>query len=579
MSYKKKYEEWLNSSIIDEATKLELKALEGNEKEIEERFYKDLEFGTGGLRGVLGAGTNRMNIYTVSKATQGLANYILKQGQESAKKGVAIAFDSRRMSPEFADISARVLAANGIKAFVFESLRPVPLLSFALRQKGCIAGIVITASHNPPEYNGYKAYWEDGAQVAYPRDEEIIVEVNAVEDFSQVKSLDKQAAQEAGLYEIMGAEIDDLYIEELKKLVLNNDTIKKEADDFTIVYTPLHGSGNIPVRRILKEIGFNKVEVVKEQELPDGNFPTVSYPNPEDIKAFALALELGKEKNADIIMATDPDADRLGILVKNQAGEYIPLTGNMMGILLTEYILNNKKAQGILPKNGIVIETIVSTKMVEAIARHYDVAVVETLTGFKFIGEKIKEYEKTGEYEYLYGFEESYGCLIGTHARDKDAIAATMMSCEMAAWYKEKGMTLYQGLMSLYDKYGYFKEDLESLTLKGLDGIEKINKILRELRNNPPKAFNDIAVIEARDYQNDTIIDLKTGATKKTGLISSNVLYYVLEDETWVCIRPSGTEPKVKFYFGVKGSSMENAEAKMQLVKKAMMDLVDKILA
>jgi len=362
MSYKKKYEEWLNSSIIDEATKLELKALEGNEKEIEERFYKDLEFGTGGLRGVLGAGTNRMNIYTVSKATQGLANYILKQGQESAKKGVAIAFDSRRMSPEFADISARVLAANGIKAFVFESLRPVPLLSFALRQKGCIAGIVITASHNPPEYNGYKAYWEDGAQVAYPRDEEIIVEVNAVEDFSQVKSLDKQAAQEAGLYEIMGAEIDDLYIEELKKLVLNNDTIKKEADDFTIVYTPLHGSGNIPVRRILKEIGFNKVEVVKEQELPDGNFPTVSYPNPEDIKAFALALELGKEKNADIIMATDPDADRLGILVKNQAGEYIPLTGNMMGILLTEYILNNKKAQGILPKNGIVIETIVYYK-------------------------------------------------------------------------------------------------------------------------------------------------------------------------------------------------------------------------
>lgn len=578
MNYMKQYEAWLNSDFIDAATKEELASLKGNDKEIQERFYKDLEFGTGGLRGVIGAGTNRMNIYTVRKATQGLANYILKEGESASKKGVAIAYDSRRMSPEFADEAALVLAANGVKAYVFESLRPTPELSFAVRHLGCIAGIVVTASHNPPEYNGYKAYWEDGAQVTSPRDVDIIAEVSKVEDYDQVKTMGKAEAISQGLYQVIGKDIDDLYLAELKKLIIDPEVIKEEADDFTIVYTPLHGTGNIPVRSILKEIGFKNVEVVKEQELPDGNFPTVGYPNPEDIKAFELAIKLGKEKNADVILATDPDADRLGVLARNSKGEYIPLTGNMIGILLLEYILRRKQEMGTLPQNGMVIETIVSTKMVKPIADYYNVGMTETLTGFKYIGEKIKEYELTGSNEYLFGFEESYGCLIGTHARDKDAIVATMGVCELAAYYKSKGITLYDALIALYEKFGYYKEGLESLTLKGIEGIEKINFILSTLREKPPVELNGVKVVEARDYEHDEIKDLISGSTKPTGLPKSNVLYYVLEDGSWLCIRPSGTEPKMKFYFGVNADTSELADTKLSGLSKALMNQIDQII-
>lgn len=574
MEYRENYQVWLDSDYFDAETKNELKAIVQDDKEIQERFYKDLEFGTGGLRGILGAGSNRMNIYTVRKATQGLANFILKDEEFKTKNSVAIAYDSRRMSPEFADEAARVLAANGIKAYVFESLRPTPELSFAVRTLNCISGIVITASHNPPEYNGYKAYWSDGAQVTSPKDEQIIDEVNLVSDYSTVKSMDKSAAMAAGLYEIIGAEIDEKYIAELKKLVIDPEMIKAEADDFSVVYTPLHGTGNIPVQTILKEIGFHKVAVVKEQQEPDSNFSTVSYPNPEDIKVFELAVKLGKEKNADIILATDPDADRLGVLARNSQGEYIALNGNMVGILVLDYILTRKKEMGTLPANGAVIETIVSTNMGQTVADYYGVELIEVLTGFKYIGEKIKEFEESASNTYLFGFEESYGCLIGTHARDKDAIVATMSVCEVAAYYKSKGITLYDGLIALYEKYGYYKESLESLTLKGIEGVAKINEILTQLRSNPPKEVNGVKVVEARDYEADTILNLTTGAVRPTGLPKSNVLYFDLEDGSWLCIRPSGTEPKVKFYFGVKGSSSEDADARILAFSSAMMQVI-----
>lgn len=578
MEYLKVYQEWLESDYFDSVTKKELLDIKEDNKEIQERFYKDLEFGTGGLRGILGAGTNRMNIYTVRKATQGLANYILKEGIDAAKRGVAIAYDSRRMSPEFANESALVLAANGIKAYVFESLRATPQLSFAIRHLGCIAGIVVTASHNPPEYNGFKVYWEDGAQVAFPKDEEIIKEVAKIKDYGNVKTVGKNQAIKEGNYTIIGKEVDDAYISELKKLVIDENVIKEQADDFTIIYTPLHGTGNIPVRRILNEVGFKNIEVVEEQEQPDGNFPTVEYPNPEDIKVFELAIKLGKEKNADIILATDPDADRLGVLAKNPEGKYVALTGNMIGVILLDYILMQKKKKNILPENGVVVESIVSTKMAGAIAKHFNIEIVETLTGFKYIGEKIKEYEASGEYEYLFGFEESYGFLIGTHARDKDAIVSTMVVCELAAYYKSKGLTLYEALLNLYKKYGYYKEDLRSLTLKGIEGIEKIQHILTELRNEPPMQLNNIKVIEARDYESQEIKNLLNGKIKSTGLPKSNVLFYVLEDESWICIRPSGTEPKIKFYFGVKGNSQEDADKKVNELSAFMMEKINSII-
>lgn len=567
MDYMKEFNNWLESNYFDEATKEELLKIKEDPKEIEDRFYKDLEFGTGGLRGIIGAGTNRINIYTVRKTTQGLANYIKMHGEEALKKGVAIAYDSRHMSPEFAEEAALVLNGNGIKSYLFESLRATPQLSFAVRELGCIAGIVITASHNPPEYNGYKVYWEDGAQVTSPKDVEIINEVKKVTSFEEVKVLDQSVAKEQQLFNLISESVDDRYIVELKKQIINPNLIKDIANDFTIVYTPLHGTGNIPVRRILEETGFKNVYVVPEQEMPDSNFTTVSYPNPEDIKAFELAIKLGKEKNADVILATDPDADRLGVLAKNKDGDYYPLTGNMIGVLLAEYIITQKKEKGSLPSNGVIIDTIVSTNMIKAIAKKNNVELLEVLTGFKYIGEKIKEFEETGSYEYLFGFEESYGYLVGTHARDKDAIVSTMLVCELAGYYKAKGLTLYEGLVELYEKYGYYKETLKSLTFKGVEGVEKIQSILTTLRKDAPTELAGLQVVEAIDYLNDA-----------TDLPKSNVLYFELENDTWFCVRPSGTEPKIKFYFGSKGNSLEDVNVKLEDFTTAVMSKVDEII-
>lgn len=567
MDYRKRYEEWLNNPYFDEVTRTELAALRDNENEIKERFYKDLEFGTGGLRGILGAGVNRMNLYTVRRATQGLANTIKKQGGES--RGVAIAYDSRRMSPEFAIDSALCLAANGIHAYMFGSLRPTPELSFALRSLGCIAGIVITASHNPAEYNGYKVYWEDGAQITYPKDVEIISEVNAITDFASAKTMSREDALAAGLLTIIGKDIDDQYIAELKKLVVN--PISEEGRQMKIVYTPLHGTGNLPVRRILGELGFNHVYIVPEQELPDSEFSTVGYPNPEDPKVFALAQKLAEEVGADLILATDPDADRLGVMVKDSKGEFVLFNGNMTGALIAEYEFSQKAEKGILPKNSALIKTIVTGNMSDLIAEHYNARLIEVLTGFKYIGEQIKIFEETGCNEYIFGYEESYGCLVGTHSRDKDAIVAVMCLCEAAAYYRSKGISLYDQMNRIYEKYGYFKEDLVSVTLKGIAGMEKIKEIMECFRMNPPKMAGDYKVLKVRDYRKDTITDMETGDVTPTGLPQSDVLYFELNDNAWCAIRPSGTEPKIKFYFGVKGASMEDAD---QRLKKLMSDKV-----
>lgn len=577
MGYKEMYESWLANPYFDEATKAELKGIAGNEKEIEDRFYMELEFGTAGLRGVIGAGTNRMNIYTVRKATQGLANYIKKVGGEN--RGVAIAYDSRRMSPEFSDEAALCLAANGIKAYVFESLRPTPELSYAVRKLNCIAGINITASHNPPEYNGYKVYWEDGAQITPPHDSGIMDEVKAVTDFDTVKTMSKEEAVKASLYETIGAKVDDAYIAELKKLVLHQDAIDEVKDQLKIVYTPLHGTGNIPVRRVLKELGFEHVYVVPEQEKPDGEFPTVSYPNPESEEAFVLGLAMAKEIDADLVLATDPDADRLGVYVKDsKTGEYHSLTGNMSGCLIGDYVIGQRKEKEGLPEDGAFIKSIVSTNMADAIAKYYGIQLVEVLTGFKFIGQKILEFEKTGKGTYLFGMEESYGCLTGTYARDKDAVVASMTLCEAAAYYKTKGKTLWDAMIDMYEKYGYYKDDVKAITLKGIEGLEKIQTILETLRADAPKEIGGYEVTAARDYKKDTIVDMKTGAVTSTGLPSSNVLYYELTDDAWVCVRPSGTEPKVKFYYGVKGSSLKDAEEKSEHLGKEVLDMIEKML-
>ena len=566
---KKNYEYWCTSPIFDDATKSELKSLEGNEDEIFDRFYRELEFGTGGLRGVIGAGTNRMNFYTVGKATQGLANFINKQG--AAAKGVAIAFDSRRMSPEFADTAACVLAANGIKAYIFDSLRPTPELSFALRTLGCTAGIVVTASHNPPEYNGYKVYWEDGAQITAPKDAQIIGEVNAIKDYAEIKKMTTEEAKAAGLYEVIGKEIDDKYMEALKKLVLHPEAIKQMASFLKIVYTPLHGTGNVPVRRVLKELGFEQVTVVPEQELPDGNFPTVSYPNPEDKKAFALALDLAKKIDADLVLATDPDADRLGVYAKDtKTGEYKVFTGNMSGMLICEYEMSQKKALGILPENGALVTTIVSSNMAQAVAKEYGMKFIECLTGFKYIGEQIKFFEQSGSNEYVFGFEESYGCLVGTHARDKDAVVAVMALCEAAAYYKTQGITLWDQMLNIYNKYGYYKEDLFTMTFKGADGAKKMQDMMDAYRKNTPKQVGAYKVLRLRDYKNDVITDLATGETIPTGLPKSNVLYFELENDAWFCVRPSGTEPKIKFYAGIKGNSLDDSAKKLDELMEAI---------
>ena len=569
MSYMDEFNFWLNDDYFDQATKDELLAIKDNQGEIEDRFYRELEFGTGGLRGVIGAGTNRMNIYTVRKASQGLANYIIKANGQ--KRGIAIAYDSRFMSPEFADEAALCMAANGIKAYVFDSLRPTPELSFALRTLGCISGIVITASHNPPEYNGYKVYWEDGAQITAPKDKEIIGEVQAVTDYHTVKTMDKQEAINAGLYEVIGKEIDDMYMAELKKQIIHPDVIKDVADDIKIVYTPLCGTGNVPVRRILSELGFKNVYVVPEQENPDPKFTTLEYPNPEDPKAFTYALKLAKEKNADIVLATDPDADRLGIYaLDTKSGEYKAFTGNMSGMLIAEYILRERTATGTMPENPALVTTIVTTNMTAPISKEYNVKLIEVLTGFKFIGEQIKFFEQTGSNNYVFGLEESYGCLAGTHSRDKDAVVAVMCLCEVAAWCKKNGMTLYDMMLDVYEKYGYYMETQYSITLKGIDGSKQIAAIMDKLRNNPPKKFGDLDVVSVRDYDNNKIVELATGKETETGLPKSNVLYFDLTNDSWCCARPSGTEPKIKFYMGVKGTSIADAEAKVAALTEAV---------
>ena len=569
MGYREIYEKWCTDDYFDEATKAELRVLEGDEKEIEDRFYRQLEFGTGGLRGVIGAGTNRMNIYTVRQATQGLANYIMEQqGQE---KGVAIAYDSRRMSPEFAKEAALCLNGNGIRTYLFESLRPTPELSFAVRQLGCISGIVITASHNPREYNGYKVYWEDGAQITPPHEKNILAKVAGVTEFSQVRTMSEEDAKEAGLFRVIGKEIDDLYMEQLKAQSIHPEMIPAAAKNIKIVYTPLHGTGNLPVRRVLKELGFEQVYVVPGQELPDGNFPTVSYPNPEDEKAWTLALDLAKEKDADIVLATDPDADRLGVYAKDtKTGEYVSFTGNMSGMLIAEYILRERTKTGAMPENPALVETIVTTDMAKAIAADYKVVLIEVLTGFKYIGEQIKMFEQSKSHHYVFGLEESYGCLAGTYARDKDACVAVMMLCEVAAYYKTQGKTLWDAMIDMYEKYGYYKEGLATLTLEGIDGAEKIQAMMNSQRENPPKEIGGLKVLAVRDYKAGTRRDMRTGEVTATGLPSSNVLYYELEDNAWCCVRPSGTEPKIKYYFGVKGSSLEDASEKLERLKKAM---------
>ena len=572
--YLVKYEKWLNDPCFDENTKKELEEIKGNDKEIEDRFYKDLEFGTAGLRGVIGAGTNRMNKYTVGKATQGLANFILKEGTQN--KGVAIAYDSRHMSKEFSEETALCLNANGIKTYVFESLRPVPELSFTVRKLGCTAGVMITASHNPPEYNGYKVYWDDGAQIVPPKDKQIIDEVNAITDFSTIKTMDKKEAVEKGLYVQIGKEVDDDFVNTLKSLVLIPDVIKKEQDNVTIVYTPLHGAGNVPVQRVIKELGFTHVYVVPEQEKPDGDFPTVSYPNPEDKKAFKLALELAEKVDADVVLATDPDSDRLGVYSKDENGEYVPYTGNMSAILIAEYELSQKKEKGLLPANGAIITTIVSSNMTKDLAKEYNLKMFETLTGFKWIGEKIRQFEENNNsYSYQFGFEESYGCLISPHARDKDGISAVMALCEATAYYKSKGITLWEQMINIYKKYGFYKEGQVSITLKGADGAEQIKAMMEKMRKNPPKKLGSYDVLEVRDYKEHTIV--KADGTKlETDLPTSNVLYYDLNDNSWCCVRPSGTEPKIKFYMGVKGKSMEEAEQKLEELTEAMKEYSNK---
>ena len=572
MDYLKEYQRWCTDEAFDEETKNELNAIKDNEKEIEDRFYKELEFGTAGLRGVIGAGTNRMNIYTVGKATQGLANYIIKKQGED--RGVVISYDSRHMSPEFSKEAALILNANGIKTYLFDELRPVPELSFAVRQLHCIAGIMITASHNPPKYNGYKVYWEDGAQIVPPVDKGIIEEVNKITDYSTIKKISQEEAEGKKLFNMVGKEIDEQYMETLEKLVLNPEVIKNEKD-LKIVYTPLHGTGNKPVRTILNRLGFENVYVVKEQELPDGDFPTVDYPNPEDPKAFRLALELAKEKDADIVLATDPDADRLGVYAKDsKTGEYKSFTGNMSGLLIAEYELSQKQERNIIPKDGVLIKTIVSSNLADSIARNYNIKLIEVLTGFKYIGEQMKIFEETGSGTYLFGFEESYGCLIGTHARDKDGIAAVMALCEAAAYYKNKGLTLWDQMINIYEKYGYFKEDLLSLTLEGADGAKQIKEMMEKLRNNVPNRIGNYAVKKFRDYKVGKIVDMDTKEEKATELPISNVLYFDLENDSWVCVRPSGTEPKIKFYVGIKGSNMQDAESKVKELKEDIQKII-----
>ena len=573
-NYLEEYKKWCESPDFDEETKKELSEIKDNEKEIEDRFYKELEFGTAGLRGVIGAGTNRMNKYTVGKATQGLANYIKEQGTQD--KGVAISYDSRRMSKEFSLQTALILNANGIKTYLFENLRPVPELSFAVRELKCTAGVMITASHNPPKYNGYKVYWDDGAQIVAPRDKDIIAKVRAVAEYSEIKEISKEEAIEKGLFNIVGTEMDDKYINTLKSLILNPEIVKEQGKKLKVVYTPLHGTGNTVAERLLKEIGIQNLYVVPEQKEPDGNFPTVDYPNPEDKKAFKLALELAKKVDADVVLATDPDADRLGIYAKDtKTGEYMTYTGNMSALLIAEYRISQMKEKGMLPEKGMFITTIVSSDLAKAIASNYGLECFEVLTGFKNIGAIMKrEEEKTDGDKYVFGFEESYGCLIGDYARDKDGIAAVMALCEAACYYRTNNETLWDQMNNIYKKYGFYKEDQVSIVLEGAEGAEKIKEMMTEMRNKDVENIGNYRVLTFKDVDNDYVKDMTTGAESKTGLPKSNVLYYQLENNAWCCVRPSGTEPKIKLYFGVKGKDEEDAINSLETLKDAMVKLV-----
>lgn len=572
MNYLEEYKKWCESDEFDEETKQELLSIKDDEKEIEDRFYKELEFGTAGLRGVIGAGTNRMNKYTVGKATQGLANYIVEKGVQD--KGVAISYDSRRMSKEFSLQTALILCANGIKAYLFENLRPVPELSFAVRKLGCTAGVMITASHNPPKYNGYKVYWDDGAQIVPPVDKDITAKVRAIESFKEIKEITEEEAKQKGLLTIIGKEMDDKYLDVLKKSILNPEIVKKNGKDLKIVYTPLHGTGNTVVERLLNEIGFENVYVVPEQKEPDGAFPTVDYPNPEDPKAFKLALELAKKVDADVVLATDPDADRLGIFAKDvKTGNYETYTGNMSALLIAEYRISQMKEKGILPNNGMLIKTIVSSNLADAIAKEYNLELIEVLTGFKNIGKVMKTAEENGDKTYVFGFEESYGCLIGDYARDKDGIAAVMALCEAAAYYREQGITLWDQMQNIYKKYGYYKETQVSIVKEGPQGAEEIKKMMTDMRNTPVEKIGENKVLTFKDIDKDIMKNMITGEETTTGLPKSNVLYYELENDNWCCVRPSGTEPKIKFYMGVKGTSNEDADSKLEALKNAMLEL------
>ena len=573
MNYLEEYKKWCESPEFDEETKKELLSIKDDEKEIEDRFYKELEFGTAGLRGVIGAGTNRMNKYTVGKATQGLANYILEQGTQD--KGVAISYDSRRMSKEFSLLTALILNANGIKTYLFENLRPVPELSFTVRKLKCTAGVMITASHNPPKYNGYKVYWDDGAQIVEPRDKEIIAKVRAVESFSEIKEISKEEAIEKGLFNVIGTEMDDEYISVLKSKILNPEIVKEQGKKLKVVYTPLHGTGNTIAGRLFKEIGMENVYVVPEQKDPDGEFPTVSYPNPEDKAAFKLALELAKKEDADVVLATDPDADRLGIFAKDaKTGEYMEYTGNMSALLIAEYRIEQMKEKGILPEDGMFITTIVSSDLGKAIAKYYNLECIEVLTGFKNIGRIMRQEEEKNGMKYVFGFEESYGCLIGDYARDKDGIAAVMALCEAACYYASKGKTLWDAMEDIYKKYGYYKEAQVSIVMEGAEGAEKIKEMMTNMRNTPVEKIGEYKVLTFKDVEKDYVKDMVTGEESKTGLPKSNVLYYALEDNNWCCVRPSGTEPKIKLYMGVKGTSDEDAAKKLEALKEAMVAIV-----
>ena len=573
MNYLDEYKKWCESPEFDEETKEELLKIKGNEAEIEDRFYKELEFGTAGLRGVIGAGTNRMNKYTVGKATQGLANYIITQGTQ--EKGVAISYDSRRMSKEFSLQTALILCANGIKAYLFESLRPVPELSFAVRNLGCTAGVMITASHNPPKYNGYKVYWDDGAQIVSPRDKDIIGEVRKIEKFDEIKSISKEEAINMGLLKYVGTEMDDKYLEVLKKCIINPEVMKEEGKKLKVVYTPLHGTGNTVTERLLKELGMANVYVVPEQKDPDGEFPTVDYPNPEDKKAFKLALELAERVNADVVLATDPDADRLGIFAKDtKTGEYKEYTGNMSALLIAEYRISQMKEKEILPTDGMFITTVVSSELAKAIAKEYKLECIEVLTGFKNIGAVMKKAEENKDKTYVFGFEESYGCLIGDYARDKDGIAAVMALCEAACYFKSKNKTLWDAMIDIYEKYGYYKETQVSIVREGAQGAQEIKDMMTKMRKSNIEKIGDYKVLTFKDVEEDIVKDMQTGEITKTGLPKSNVLYYALEDESWCCIRPSGTEPKIKLYMGIKAETNDEATRKLEELKNAMLEII-----